>query len=551
MDRHKPAPRSAWTDRLASLAKPKFWATGIAFLAIYFALNTLTGWYEFRGLGITLWSPDNGLSLLLLIEGTAYAPFVFLGEVSADVLIHRVHHSLGVTIAVEFILTVGYATFAVVLRDRLKFSPKRADLANVMTLLIAAPLGATLTALAYCGTLYLAGALPADEFSSAMRHFWIGDTVGIIVIIPAATAAFTLWAKARWLWSDYDVVSWLVFVLGTWIAFAALSGFGGAKDYHLFYLLFLPIIWMGMRFGYAGVAIALLVTQILLFLTAAYLGFGANDLDVFQLLMLVLSITGLLLGAVITERQHASQLLREQQMALARLSAQATAGAVGMMLAHEISQPLSTVAAYVHAARRMLRSSTAPERVEEALGKAENEARRTREMLERVRDFVSSGRLELAPLDALDVAQRIKSLNAEEAHARNVQVEVETAGPIPLVSADRIGIEQVLNNLVANAVDAAAERSDARGIVTLRVAARDERVVIEVDDNGAGVAPEMAESLFEAYQTTKPRGMGLGLTLSLQIVQKHGGRLWWRALESGGARFVVELPIDGPEHGVA
>jgi C4-dicarboxylate-specific signal transduction histidine kinase len=114
--------------------------------------------------------------------------------------------------------------------------------------------------------------------------------------------------------------------------------------------------------------------------------------------------------------------------------------------------------------------------------------------------------------------------------------------------ADRIQIEQVLNNLLANAIDAASERTDGRGLVVMRVAGRGDRVVVQVEDNGPGVAPEIAGSLFEAYQTTKPRGMGLGLPLSLQIVQKHAGRLWWEPIVPEGTRFLVELQINGPEN---
>jgi two-component system sensor kinase FixL len=550
LDRLHLTMRSAWRSGVSSFARPKFWATGIAFLATYFALNGLTGWYQFHGLGITLWSPDNGLSLLLLLEDAAFAPFVFAGGVLVDTFVHKVHHNLGVTIGAEFVLTAGYAALAAYLRNRLKFSPERAALPDVIALLVAVPAGTTLTSFAYCGVLYLAGALPGQEFLSAARHFWIGDTVGIIVIVPAATAASILLSRARWLWSSDDWISCLVFIAGTCLGFAALTGFGGAKDYRLFYFLFLPIIWAGMRLGYAGVAIALLITQISLFFTASYLGFEANDLDLFQWLMLVLSITGLLLGAVITERGQAASQLREQQMELARLSANATAGAVGMMLAHEISQPLSTVAAYLHAARRMLPSSTTTARIMEALDKAETEAQRTRALLERIRDFASSGRLELEPLDVVDVAMRIRAVNADGARAHSVHVEVEAARSIPRVKADRIGIEQVLNNLVANAIDAASERRDARGTVIIRIAARGGGVVIQVDDNGPGIAPEIADSLFEAYQTTKPRGMGLGLTLSLQIVQKHSGRLS-RADVPEGTRFEVELSIEGPIHGAA
>ena len=128
---------------------------------------------------------------------------------------------------------------------------------------------------------------------------------------------------------------------------------------------------------------------------------------------------------------------------------------------------------------------------------------------------------------------------------------MKASGLVPLVKADGVQIEQVLINLVANAIDAAAERSDARGRVTMRVAATGDAITLRVEDNGRGVAPELADNIFDAYQTTKPRGMGLGLHLSRRIVQRHAGRLWWEPITTGGARFVVELPTNGCEHNAA
>ncbi|MDQ6703844.1 MAG: ATP-binding protein [Pseudomonadota bacterium] len=551
LDQRELTQLSAWFFGRSRLTSPKFWLTGIAFLALYLAFNKLTKWYQFDGLGITLWSPDNGLSLLLLTEGAVFAPFVFLGAVLTDVFITGVPHSLYVTVAAELVLAVGYVGLAAVLRHKLKFNPRRVRLADVVVLLTFVPAGTMLTSLSYCGVLYLGGALPADQFYAAMRHFWIGDTVGMITVIPAATSVFAFLSKGRWRWSGYELVSCSVFILGTCLGFVVLFGVGNAKEYHMFYLLFLPIIWAGMRVGYAGVAAALLAIQLGLIATTTYLGCEAKDFSVFQMLMLVLSITGLLLGAVITEREQAAQLLREQQTELARVSAYASAGAMGMAFAHEISQPLSTVAIYLHAARRMLQSGAASAPVMDALSMAETEARRTREVLERVRDFVSSGKLDLKPLDLSNLALKIGALCREEATARGIHVEIENIRPIPLVRADRIQIEQVLNNLVANAIDAASERTDARGLVVVRVARRGDRVIVQVEDNGPGVAPEMADRLFEAYQTTKPRGMGLGLPLSLQIVQKHAGRLWWEQIVPEGTRFLVELQINGPDNNAA
>ncbi len=335
-----------------------------------------------------------------------------------------------------------------------------------------------------------------------------------------------------------------IFALGIGLGFAALVGVGD-KLYYLFNLLFLPVIWVAMREGYAGVALALVTIQLTLAALTAFFGYSTTDFAILQLLMLVLSITGLLLGAVTTERKDAALRLREQTRELARMVSNARAGAMGMALAHEVSQPLSTVATYLHAARRLLQASVASAPVMDALIKAEAEAHRAREVLERIRDFVSNGNLNLTAVNVPVLAEKIGALCREEAAGRGVLVEVENMGLVPLVEADGVQIEQVLINLVANAIDAAAERPDVRGRVIVRVAAKGDAVILRVEDNGCGVAAELADNIFDAYQTTKPRGMGLGLHLSRRIIQRHAGRLWWEPVTTGGARFVVELPTNG------
>ena len=541
------APGSAWTDVAEAFVSPRFWLIGIAFLAAYLALNVMTARYQFHALGITLWSPDDGLSVLVLMEGVKFLPFVLAGAIMADVLISHVHQSFYTIVLSESALTLGYLGLAAILRDVLKFSVRRSDLANLLTMLAAVPAGAILTALIYCGVLFLAGSLPAYQFLGALRHFWIGDTVGIIAILAAAAAVFTLYSRPRWVWRKDDTLDWTVFIASSCLVFALLRGESSEYAYHLFYLLFSPVIWMGMRAGYAGVALALLAIQTTFFMTASHIGVAESDFDQFQILMLVLSVTGLLLGAAVTERERANLRLREQQGELVRVSAQATAGAMGMLLAHELSQPLSTVATYALAARRMLQSGAGAEPVMVALRKAEAEAQRTRQVVQRIRDLVSVGRLEARPLNLVDAAETIRALSMQGATARGVEIAVESHRPVPLVRADPIGIEQVLNNIVGNAVDAAAERGDGRGRVVVRVIGGDDCAIVQIDDNGRGVSPELAESLFEAYQTSKPRGMGLGLTLSRQIVRQHAGRIWWQPVEPEGTRFVVELKIRGPD----
>ena len=142
-------------------------------------------------------------------------------------------------------------------------------------------------------------------------------------------------------------------------------------------------------------------------MTIAHIGITDADFEQFQILMLVLAITGLVLGAAVSERERANKRLREQQEELVRASAHATAGAMGMLLAHELSQPLSTVAMYVLAARRMLQSGAGSEPAIDALRKAEAEAQRTRQVLERIRDIVSLGKTKPRLLNLFETVVKI------------------------------------------------------------------------------------------------------------------------------------------------
>src|SRR5271169_1698444 len=155
-------PHRGWTG--FAPAAPKFWGTGAAFIAIYFTLNLLTEWHEFDRLGITLWSPDDGLSLALLLESVAFAPFVFLAAVLVDLWIAGVSRSVSVTMTAEFFLTIAYVTLALILKYELRFDVRKFALPDVVTFLLFIPPGSALVSFIYCAVLYLGGALSADKF---------------------------------------------------------------------------------------------------------------------------------------------------------------------------------------------------------------------------------------------------------------------------------------------------------------------------------------------------------------------------------------------------
>ena len=176
----------------------------------------------------------------------------------------------------------------------------------------------------------------------------------------------------------------------------------------------------------------------------------------------------------------------------------------------------------------------------QTLESASQELKRARDTLIRLRSAVSDIGNERLPVNVAELAKAIVSQLCDEAEGRNVHISVELE-LLPVVMADAAQLRQVLLNLINNAIDAATDA--ASGIVSVRGFYDSTVVEIEVEDNGKGISSEIADHVFEPFQTTKSCGMGLGLPLSRQIVEAHGGQLWWEPVSPHGTRFHLRLPF--------
>jgi two-component system, LuxR family, sensor kinase FixL len=189
--------------------------------------------------------------------------------------------------------------------------------------------------------------LSLNRFFLAFRNLWIGNTLGLITIVPALFILYELFRRAIAL-RDFPVRDAAIFAALGAVAFWVIFGLARSQEYQFFYLLFVPIIWIAIRTGYNGVGLALPTLHALLVIIASYLGYTAYDFASFQLLMIVLSGTGLLLGAAVTDARISTERLRSQESELLRAQRHALVGATGTALAHEISQPLVSTTNYLH-----------------------------------------------------------------------------------------------------------------------------------------------------------------------------------------------------------
>ncbi|WP_287958827.1 PAS domain S-box protein [Filomicrobium sp.] len=245
----------------------------------------------------------------------------------------------------------------------------------------------------------------------------------------------------------------------------------------------------------------------------------------------------------LTEIAESKSRLREIQNELARLARLNELGEMASTLAHELNQPLSAIANYVQGCIRLLRNMKGPEasRVQDALEETVRQSLRAGQIIRHLREFVTRGETEKQPEQIHKLVEEAGALALVGSREMGVRTVFEFDSGSKLVMADRVQIQQVLINLMRNAME--AMRESERRELLVRISSEDiGKIMIEVADTGPGVSPEIGARLFKPFTTSKPGGMGVGLSISKRIVEAHGGELSMYRNSEGGATFRLVLP---------
>jgi signal transduction histidine kinase len=247
--------------------------------------------------------------------------------------------------------------------------------------------------------------------------------------------------------------------------------------------------------------------------------------------------------------QHRRRRLAElaeqaQRAAIGRASRLALAGELTGAIAHEINQPLGAILAYADAGDLMLDSGRdRREELRAILANIRRDDLRASEVIQRLRDLLGKQQFEHKEFDLNEVASDLESIMHTEARRRGIALEIRRAPETVAIMGDPVQIQQVLINLVLNAMDAVADEPEARRTVVVSVAKGERAAVLAVRDRGRGIAPEHRAKLFESFFSTKRNGMGLGLSITRTIVEAHGGRIWFDSGSGEDTVFQVELPL--------
>jgi signal transduction histidine kinase len=236
--------------------------------------------------------------------------------------------------------------------------------------------------------------------------------------------------------------------------------------------------------------------------------------------------------------------LREQQMQLAHANRLVTMGELSASITHEVNQPIAAARNNVIAALNFLDGNPPDlQEVREALAAAVKDADRVGAIVGRMRALMQKASPRLDPVDMNEALQEVIELTRGEALKSEVSVESQLAKGLPIIAGDRVQLQQVVLNLILNALQAmgpAGEGARQVLITTRQIELND--LYVGVQDTGLGLSPETLSRLFEPFYTTKPNGMGMGLTICRSIVEAHGGRLWVSACEPRGALFQFAIP---------
>ena len=246
-------------------------------------------------------------------------------------------------------------------------------------------------------------------------------------------------------------------------------------------------------------------------------------------------------------RRRSDGEMRRLREDLAHVGRVSTLGELTVSLAHELSQPLTAILTNAEAADSLLQNDAFDrEEVRAILQDIASDDRRAAEVISRLRGLLKHDPLERAPLDVNEITREVERLVRADAMTREVPIRLDLAVGLPRVHGDRVQLQQVLLNLILNGLDAMRETSASDRILLLETAPDGaDAVRVIVRDGGPGIEPDRLDHIFDAFHTTKPGGLGMGLAIARSIVEAHGGRLWAENTPGGGATFIFTLPTDG------
>jgi len=489
---------------------------------------------------VPLWDLAGGLAFALMVSrGPRLFPLVAMADLASNLTASGPHPPL-IALACSALAVAGcYAPAAVYLR-RFGTSAPRTQ-ADLFRLIVVSGVAAFARSAGDLLVLGLWGGVEGPAYLTTLARGWSGAFIGVIAVTPLLDRPKPPWAVPAPR-TIGEVAVQLALLAG---CMALIFPNHGNDRFRYFYLLFVPQIWIAVRFGAAGAALGNLAVQSGLIAFLLSKPESESVMFNYDIRLMALMLSTLFLGCAVSERRGAEAALRQRQDQLARVSRLSLAGEMAAALAHELNQPLLATIAFTRAAQRfMARGEAERDDAMAAMNDAVIQAERAGEIVRTLRGFIGRGESERRPNDLANLARDATLLAEPECAKLGVRIVTAIDKALPPVQSDAVQIQQVLLNLIQNALDALDRpHLPAKLILLSARQVSDREIEVEVRDTGPGLPPVVEARLFEPFSSEKANGMGLGLVISRGIVESHGGRLWLADNQPGRCVFRFSLPV--------
>jgi two-component system sensor kinase FixL len=524
------------------------WAMAI-FVAVYLLLDRASHFNNIARTEIAPWAPHVALLIFVaMYRGVRAAPITMITPGIAECVWRPIPpmsvQFLGATVCIG----CTYTIVGLILR-RMQRRLREPSIAWFATFCAVIGIAALLDAALYPEFLIKTAKLPAGSLLTAVRTDWVGDVNGIIVLVPLSVLLYMgepgkigeVRAHLGLL-----VMQATALTCAFLLTFPEIWGFPQDDTRNPFYLLYLPIIWIALRWGACVTAVALAALQLAIVAFVA-VSISEESFLAIQVLMVLLACTGLFMGISVSERARISQLMRSKETELSSLHARMAVSEMNAAIGHELNNPLAALVNYLTSASLILdvpvldRAS-----LKSALVKAHGEAIRSINVLRKLREFFRSGVVRPELVDPKMLASEgLAAMQAKFRHA-HITAVIEPAVEIPAIAADPLQMAMVLQNLLTNAYDALQASSPEHRRIKIGVAHVGDEVMLSVADTGPGIPEAIQDRLFRPVTSTKPVGMGLGLAICRSLVEANDGRISVLRSDSDGTMVAVFIPVAKP-----
>lgn len=493
---------------------------------------------------ITPWNPLLGVCVAVAMIHRARGVLLAFAAAVASGLIAPDGPRPATLAVIEGLVTAGQTAAIATLARRLSSRSSHYLLKNrIVSVLLVAPLAAAAAGLVFVPTITALGIGAIENAGLLLIRFWVGSVIGIVIFAPLF-AVHTLPGPKQPLTFPLflEAMAQGAFVLAA--VWAAFGEFPQTASRYLF-VVFLPMIWIVLRFGVRGAIAMNALVQASMIGSLLVAGHLEVNVTLFQALVLVLAASGIIFGLAVDQSKAATLQLRVREEELSASLRMAATGELAGTLAHELGHPLGAISNYASALNHVLRK-IAPDNSEAAAigAKLTQEVVRATDTLHRLRDFFRTGSLMVESADIGAIVKEAVMLLKDRLGHNAISPYILVQGGSNIVLGDRIQLRAVVYNLLVNAIDALKPIPPDSRSLSVSVRRSPDSVTLEIEDSGPGVAGDVRDDIFEPLVTTKKDGLGLGLSMSRSVIHAHGGTIVLADSRLGGAKFIVTLPVE-------